>query len=118
MHINDILSNHDTMSCNILCLQETCITKSMPYEVLPSFHCIPSYTKHNMLTCFKKHISILEYAHHEEANVELTIANIISQGSHLIILNMYANPNATLDNITATLTKALCNIQLNQRNLI
>ena len=47
----------------------------MSYELFPSFHCIPNYTKHEMLTCFKKHISILEYAHHEESNVELAIAN-------------------------------------------
>ena len=87
----------------------------MPYELFPSFHYIPNYTKHGMLSCFKKHISILEYAHHEEANVELTIANVIYQGSHLTILNIYASPNATLDSIIATLTKELCNIQLNQR---
>ena len=60
----------------------------------------------------------MEYAHHEEENVELPIANVIAQGSHLTILNMYASPNATLDNIIATLTKAMCNIQLNQRILI
>ena len=78
MHINDILDSHDTMNYGILCLQETYITESMPYELFPSFHCIPNYAKHNILKCFKKYISKLGYAHHEEANVELTIANIIS----------------------------------------
>ena len=118
MHINDKLSDHDTNNCDILCLQETYILESIPYELFPGFNCIPNYANHGMLTCFKKHISILEYAHHEEENVELTIADVISKGAHLTILNIYASPNATLDNITTTLTKALCNIQLNQRILI
>ena len=77
----------------------------MPCELLPSFHCIPNYTKHSMMTCFKKHIRILEYAHLEEENVELTIVRVVSHGSQLAIFNIYAIPNATLDKIIATLTK-------------
>ena len=70
------------------------------------------------MTCFKKHIMILESMHFEEENVEATMAKIIIHELHISILNIYAAPSATLTNILNILTKSLCNMRLNERIII
>ena len=70
------------------------------------------------MTCFKRHIMILESMHFEEENVEATMTKIIIRELHISILNIYAAPSATLANILKILTKSLCNMPLNERIII
>ena len=71
-HIDDVLNDYDLMQSNILCLQETYLKNSMLNEKFISFNCISNYfSKHGVMTCFKKHIMISESMHFEEENVKL-----------------------------------------------
>ena len=70
-HINYVLNDYDLMQSDILCLQETYLKNSMLNEKFISFNCISNFSKHGVMTCFKKHIMISESMHFEEENVKL-----------------------------------------------
>ena len=70
-HIDDVLNEYDLMQSDILCLQETYLKNSMLNEKFISFNCISNFSKHGVMTCFKKHIMISESMHFEEENVKL-----------------------------------------------
>ena len=69
-HIDDVLNDYDLMQSDILRLQETYLKNSMLKEKFISFNFISNFSKHGVMTCFKKHIMISESMHFEEENVE------------------------------------------------
>jgi exonuclease III len=82
-HINDIVSDYDTMQSDILCIQETYMMLPMQNEQFPSFNCVSNCNKHGVMILVKKHLPILEHMHFEELNVEVLVARVTVKGLHI-----------------------------------
>jgi hypothetical protein len=115
-HINDILSDYDTMKLDILFLQETYMTLSMKDEQFVNLNCISNCNKHRLIILVKKHLTIFEHMHFEEQTVEVRVEKVIVHGSQIAIVNIYATPHAYLNRVMSTITKALCD--LNSKEII